>query len=104
MRATLLAVKTTVTSCDMTPSKFGELSFSWFYIHGIGAIVKHAGITLNLQEKIGIFSCRCATSDMPQTIEKKVVYRIRGNGGGWAFPAIFSISASAPQWTLRYIA
>jgi Family of unknown function (DUF6088) len=46
---------------------------------------KALALTLKLQEKSDIFSCRRTTSYMPQMIEKKMAYRIRGNGVGWAF-------------------
>jgi hypothetical protein len=38
-----------------------------------------------LQEKDGIFSCRSYRLRMRQTIENKMIYRVRGKGGGWAF-------------------
>jgi hypothetical protein len=40
---------------------------------------------LKLQENSGSFSCILCGSYMRQTIENKIIYRIRGTGGGWAF-------------------
>src|ERR1035441_8643945 len=40
---------------------------------------------LRLQENNGTFSCRTRWYCMSHTIENKVLYRIRGTGGGWTF-------------------